>query len=219
MASGKYFPKLLVFVLLMGFTTPTSAQNMDEWTKQKKTQRKYLIGQIIALHVHADKLTKGYAIVRNGWNTIEGITGGDFDLHRDFFVALGAVSPFVSNDYRVTGIMRLQNQMLNSSRNTYRQLQGEGQLQTFGLQYVDLLHKGILGQSNGLMDELLLVLSSDHFVMDDADRLERLENIYRSMQHLFMVQNAFDRQVLIYSQKLKINKQNLQRLENLHYDN
>ncbi len=60
---------LLVIATVLLFQS-ANAQTWDEWFKQKKTQKKYLVQQIAALRVYLDYLKKGYTVVHNGLNTI-----------------------------------------------------------------------------------------------------------------------------------------------------
>ncbi|KYG79331.1 hypothetical protein AWW67_13230 [Roseivirga seohaensis] len=219
MASSKHSSKLLVLLMLMVFAAPVFAQNTNEWIRQKKTQKRYLIEQIIGLYIQASRVKKGYDIMRKGWNTVEQITDEDYGQHSDFFAALNTVSPAIKKDYRVLKTIQLQSWILKNSGKVYRQLQDQGQLQASTLLYTDKLLRGILSQSNGLIDELLQVLSNDRLELDDAERMERLENIYQSTMRLFVLQNDFTRQVLGYSQSLIKTKENLQRLKYLNDDN
>lgn len=42
------------------------AQTFDEWFRQKKTQKKYLVQQIAALKVYLGYLKEGYEIAQKG---------------------------------------------------------------------------------------------------------------------------------------------------------
>src|SRR3954469_10258998 len=98
---------LLVIATVLLFQS-ADAQTWDEWFKQKKTQKKYLVQQIAALRVYLDYLKKGYAVVHNGLNTIEHIKNGNFNLDRDFFSSLKNVNPAIKNTAKVADIIAFQ---------------------------------------------------------------------------------------------------------------
>src|SRR5690606_38045577 len=84
---------LLLFMVSLMTVTTTWAQSptFNEWFRQKKTQRKYLVKQIAALKVYLEYLKKGYEIVDKGLTTIGEIKNGTFSLDKDYFNSLKAV--------------------------------------------------------------------------------------------------------------------------------
>lgn len=65
-----------------------SAQTFEEFFKQKKTQKKYLLEQIAALQTYAELAKKGYAIVSGGLSFIGDIKNGKFSLDKAYFDGL-----------------------------------------------------------------------------------------------------------------------------------
>ena len=74
---------LIIIILLAG--SFCHAQTYDEWFRQKKTAKKYLLDQIAALQTYIGYAEKGYSIVTGGLNTIKDIKHGDFNLHNNYF--------------------------------------------------------------------------------------------------------------------------------------
>ena len=63
--------KRMITVWLLASTAGSlKAQTPDEWFKQKETQIKYLLEQIVALKSYGDMVNKGYNIAQNGLATI-----------------------------------------------------------------------------------------------------------------------------------------------------
>jgi len=89
--------KTILVILLLALSMFSYSQTVEEWTKQKKTQIKYLLQQIAANKVYLDYIEKGYGIARNGLNTIQSIKKGDFNLHSDFVSSLIKVNPKIKN--------------------------------------------------------------------------------------------------------------------------
>src|SRR5690242_14173593 len=83
-------------------------QNTQEWTRQKKTQIKYLLQQIAANKVYIEYLEKGYNIARKGLQAINDIKRGDFDLSFDFFESQKNVNPEIKTWTKVADVIAYQ---------------------------------------------------------------------------------------------------------------
>lgn len=84
----------LVFLLLF-VGTNAFGQTWGEFFSQKKTQKKYLLEQLVALKMYAGYLKKGYDIVGSGIGTVWDIKNGEFSLHSTFFSSLKSVNPIL----------------------------------------------------------------------------------------------------------------------------
>lgn len=69
------------------FTWGGYAQNSAEWLRQKRTQTRYLIEQILANGVYQDYLKKGYRVLQGGLNIIGEWKSREFDLHTQYLEA------------------------------------------------------------------------------------------------------------------------------------
>src|SRR3954462_11965140 len=101
----------LLSILLLSLGSTLSAQTFSEWFRQNKTQKKYLLEQIAALEVYAGYLQKGYAIAKDGLNTINSIRHGDFELHDNHFQSFRKINPTIRNLGELTEIKSLQEQI------------------------------------------------------------------------------------------------------------
>lgn len=97
--------KLIMLCLFAAIATATQAQNVAELTKQKKTQKKYLIEQIVALQLYISYVKKGYSIAKEGLNTISAFKRGEFNLHTNYFNSLKSVNPKIKQYAKVADIM------------------------------------------------------------------------------------------------------------------
>ncbi|PWV47133.1 hypothetical protein C7475_109221 [Chitinophaga sp. S165] len=80
-------------LLVLGAVAQIPSPSWDEWFKQKKTQKKYLITQIAELKVYLGLLEKGYRIAGDGLHLVHSIKNGEFGLHDLFYKSLSAVNP------------------------------------------------------------------------------------------------------------------------------
>src|SRR3954469_16226731 len=95
---------LLLFVSQHGFS-----QTWNEWFRQKKTQKKYLIQQIAALKLYLKYLKEGYGIVEKGMRIVGDIKEGNFNSHNEYFASLEEVNEFVSGSGKVSTIIMYEN--------------------------------------------------------------------------------------------------------------
>ena len=104
--------RLLLFLLLI--TGVSKAQTWEEFSKQKETQKKYLLQQLAALKVYAGYLKKGYTIVTDGLNSIKGFTKAELNLHDTFFKSKKSVNPAVVNQKMLDDIYVFQRSILKN---------------------------------------------------------------------------------------------------------
>ena len=206
----------MLLILLMACGS-LSAQNWNEWFRQKKTQKKYLVQQIVALQLYMKQVKKGYDIVRKGWNTVQDITDGEFNLHRDFLNALDAVSPLVREDYRVAEILLIPPRMVAENRKVRKALRESGHIPAPEMQYVQTLHQGLAEEAHGLLEDLTRLMTHADLEMDDTERLQRLEVIYRAMLRVSGLGKKFNGQMLAMAGQRAADEDNLKLLQQ-NYD-
>jgi hypothetical protein len=167
----------LLLVLGFGSGFSATAQTWAEWFSQKKTQKKYLLEQIAALQVYLEFARKGYAVVGDGIGLVRDISRGEFSLHEAFISGLAKVSPVVRNDFRVAEIVLLQAGILKA----FNGIKGQDLLSADQLVYVAEVASGVINDCYADLAELLLVVTSGKLEMSDAERLDRLDQIYLRM--------------------------------------
>ncbi|TCC98480.1 hypothetical protein [Pedobacter hiemivivus] len=167
----------LVVVFCIGFAQLSQAQTWSEWFKQKKTQKKYLLQQIVALEVYAGYLKKGYKIVDGGLSTIRDITHGEFNLHNAFISSLKQVSPAIRKDARIAEIIALQVSIMKA----FGGIKGNALLSAKNLDYIAVVADQLIASCYDDLEELLLVITAGRLEMKDDERLSRLDKVYESM--------------------------------------
>ena len=76
-----------LFALSWSISIQANAQNAAEWLQQKRTQKRYLLEQILASAVYQDYLKNGYQVLHNGLMLIGNWRIAELDLHRSFYDA------------------------------------------------------------------------------------------------------------------------------------
>src|ERR1700750_1480750 len=100
--------KLVTTIALSAFLFVAHSQTYDEWFRQKKTQKEYLLQQIAALQTYIGYAEQGYSIVKSGLNLIGNVKKGDFSLHSDYFKSLANVNPSIKQYVKVAETITLQ---------------------------------------------------------------------------------------------------------------
>lgn len=182
--------KNLIILLLWVYAAESKAQTYDEWFRQKKTQKKYLIEQIAALQTYVGYAEKGYSIASKGLSTIRDIKHGDFNLHNIFFNSLTSVNPRVKNYVKVADIISMQISIAKQVRNTIKQSTNGKQLTNTELNYLQQVFNNVLDECAKKLDELFGLITDGEQQMKDDERINRIDNLYADMQ---------DKQVFVQS--------------------
>ena len=183
---------IMFFICLILVANHASyGQTFNEWFKQKKTQKKYLLLQIAKLQVYLGYVKQGYEIVQGGLQLVSAIKQGDFNQHNDYFNHLKIVSPNVRKYSKAASILAIELDMLRTYQSAAVKLQGEPMLAAGHV----VESKQILGAiaDNALQDIacLQIVLTDGSLSMTDEERVEQIDQIYLSIKHKQELQTSF----------------------------
>lgn len=191
--------KLIVIFTLVLCVNISNAQTFNEWFRQKKTQKQYLIQQIAALRVYLDYLKKGYKIVDKGLTIVGDIKQGKFDLDIEYLESLGNVNSAISGSAKVASIIAYQKRIMIEFRRL-KQLANESDYFTAEEKmYVESVYANMLRESEMSLDELDRVLSNSDFEMKDDERVKRVDALCVDMKDKYEFTKSFSNstQVLI----------------------
>ncbi|MBX2968237.1 MAG: hypothetical protein KF803_02615 [Cyclobacteriaceae bacterium] len=188
---------LLIVITGILLSTNAPAQTWDEWFKQKKTQKKYLVKQIALLRVYLGYLKKGYEIADKGLTTIHNIKNGDFNLHRDFFGSLKNVNPHIANSAKVVDIIAFQVYIMQNMKRVNNFCRDNEHFTPEEIRYVAAVYSNMMLLSDASISELLMIIRSNEMEMKDDERLMRIDRLYDDMldKHAFV--KSFDMDVRI----------------------
>lgn len=200
----------MVTGLLLSTTSP--AQNWDEWFKQKKTQKKYLVKQIALLRVYLGYLKKGYEIADKGLTTIHNIKNGDFNLHRDFFGSLKNVNPHIKNTAKVADIIAFQVYIIQNIKRVNNFCKNNEYFTPEEIRYVAAVYSNMLFLCDASISELLTIIRSNETEMKDDERLVRIDKLYDDMldKHAFV--QSFDSDVRLIARERERETRSVERM-------
>jgi len=189
---------MMSWLMMTLFSTVASAQTWDEWFRQQKTQKAYLIKQVAALKIYADVLREGYGVVKTGLNIIGDLRDGEFSLHRDYFSSLKAVSDAVKGspiiakcfqlDVRTTQVLEKARKTLTSKRLT----NNEARL-------LETVLDGIQREQSAARSRMKMAIEDGLYEMSDEERITVLNQTYKELttQHEFAISVYEETRLLI----------------------
>jgi len=183
--------KLLIIFIVVLCSENLSAQTQAEWFQQKATQKKYLIQQIAALQVYSDYLSKGYAIAKNGINTIKSIKNGDLLQHRNYFTSLVTVNPQIKQYKKVADIIVMQVNIAKQSGNAIKSFRNNHHFTPTENHYLQGVFNTLLSDCAKNLDKLLNLITNGNLQMKDDERIKAIDKIYIDMQDKQQFARAF----------------------------
>jgi hypothetical protein len=167
------------------------AQTWKEWFQQKKTQKEYLIKQIVALKVYAKYVKEGYDIAQKGLNIVSEIKGQNFTDHQDHFGSLRIVKNDLGNSSRINLILGRQVAIMNEFRELKNICRNNAHLTEEEVRYVDLVYSNLLTECDRVMVALHTLVTDDAYQMSDDERIERIDAIYHDMNDKYAFTRTF----------------------------
>lgn len=188
----------------------TQAQTWNEWFRQSKTQKKYLIQQIAALKGYIEVAQKGYKIAKEGLDFIGDMKRGEFNLHDAFFNSLQSINPEIRKYYKVAEIVGLQSEILKNCAETKRSLRNSGMMQADELEYVTGSFNRMLENCSDLVAQLITLTTSGKLELTDDQRIRRIDEVHQQMQDNYTFTKSFGDQALILAISRKQESNDLQ---------
>jgi len=203
---------IMILITGMILSTAAPAQTWNEWFKQKKTQKKYLVKQITLLRVYLGYLKKGYEIADKGLTTIHNIKNGDFNLHRDFFGSLKNVNPHIKNSAKVADIIAFQVYIIQNIKRVNNFCKDNEYFTPEEIRYVAAVYSNMLFLCDASISELLTIIRSNETEMKDDERLVRIDKLYDDMldKHAFV--QSFDSDVRLIARERERETRSVERM-------
>lgn len=172
--------KTIITILLGAFLlTPFSKASAQ---KEEIAQLVLNIQKLNQLRQVLTQIKKTYEILEGGYNTIIGISKGNFNIHKTHLDGLLNVSPTVRNYQRVGSIIQYQYYLVNEYTRAQRRFNSSGNYTSQELTYIAGVYGNLLNQSLRNLDELTTVLTAGETRMSDDERLKIIDRIYFEMQ-------------------------------------
>lgn len=199
--------KVILILVLLGL----SIQNLQAQAKW----RKELLLQIAALQVYIDYAKKGYNVVKKGLNFIGDVKKGEVNLHSDYLGSLKKINPKIKKYSRVGEILLLQLKIIRISNNTFKQLRQDDLFHGDELAYIERSFDRLFENCNRTLDDLLMVTMDTKLEMKDDQRIQRIDNLYKTMLGDYEFCRAFSNEAKMLSVSKVSEKNNVERMRTL----
>jgi hypothetical protein len=185
----------LLTVIGSGIPAMAKAQTFAEWFAQKKTQKQYLLQQIVALQVFSGYLKQGYQIATKGMSSISGSLKTENGLHTTYYSRMKSVDPVIKNNEMVKDIIAWQQDIL--VRLQYiTQISG---LTADEKSYLGNVRAAVLKDCDQQLNTLQNVITDGKMEMSDAERIGLLTKIHTAMMDNYRFASGFSAQAKIYA--------------------
>lgn len=201
--------KLLLILLLFVFAQRVKAQTFDEWFKQSKTQKKYLVQQIAALQIYIGYMQKGYSIAKKGLSTIGTVQKEELNLHSIFFNSLKSINPNIRHYATIADIISLQLTIVRVSRHINALAQNNSAFNAAEISYISRVYNRLLLDCAASTDELIAVTKDNQLEMKDNERIRRINKIYLEMQDKYSFAQSFANQASVLAAARAKEKNNI----------
>lgn len=199
--------------LVLGLACGVSrAQTWQEWTEQKKLQTEYKIRELLALQSYRQVLVRGYEIAERGWNAVDFIQNGEFDLHRVSLESRKTAGVAVKQAFWVDRVYGLHHRIGMEKEWMELFLKRDAELEPSEKEAVKT-YAGLVGsQSESLIEEMEGILGSGGLELSESDRLRLLEGLEGGMAGLYGKLSTANRQfraLALWREKRGRNKSDL----------
>jgi len=183
--------KIILTILVSISFHSANCQTWNEWFRQKKTQKKYLIQQIAALQVYLKYLKEGYDIAKKGLNVIGDIKQGKFDLDNEYLTSLRTVNSSISGSAKVSSILAYHRLLIRRLQNLNDE-SAESEILTVTEQdHVSLVYANMVRESQSALDDLERLLTDNELEMKDDERIEQLDKLYVDAKDKYTFSRSF----------------------------
>lgn len=182
---------IIAICLLMFIGSASHAQTFNEWFRQKKTQKKYLIEQIAALKVYEDYVKAGYKIVSGGLDFIGDLKDGEFSLHKKYFTDLVTVNPQLRQYSKIPETISKQIELVQMGQRTLKTLRQSGMMKDDELMYVKRVFDRVIDHAAALLDELAMLIGDGEVSLKDDERMVRIDKLNEETRELHSFMTGF----------------------------
>ncbi|GGH59769.1 putative membrane protein [Filimonas zeae] len=205
----------LLFFILITLPVVSHSQTFNEWFKQKKTQKKYLLEQVAKLQIYLDQLKEGYSVAKDGLTAIGRFKNGEFTLHSDYHTHLRNVSPQVKSWSKALAVVAMQKESFALYKDYRSWFTNCGLLTASEQGYCFQLLANMLDAIALQVNDLLQVLTNGQLQMTDHQRLEQIDRIYGLSLHIKTSLQSFIKDMTGLVSVRKQNRQDIDLLQHL----
>lgn len=194
--------KIIVIIILLSIGANFSANAQANEIQQLLLN----VEKLSQLKKILSNMKKGYQILSTGYNTIEDLSKGNFNLHKTFLDGLLAVSPEVREYKKIADIINYQLILVEEYKTAIGRFRQDGNFSGEELDYLERVYDKLFEQSLENLNDLTNVITAGKLRMSDDERLQAIDYIYWDMQDkLLFLQNFNNNTTILAIQRARDN--------------
>ncbi len=161
------------FLYLIPFVLILSAKGQSVEMKQLLLN----IEKLAQMKAHYQTILQGYRTLENGYRQVNDLVKGNFLLHQEYLDGLWAVRPSVRQYGRIQMIVQRHRKMVDEYQIVLQQMQSARLLKTEEFKRLKSSMAAVVNRSNGLLDDMMLVLTPGRLRMNDEERIGLINRV------------------------------------------
>lgn len=177
---------MCVFLLLL-------CSYCESYSQAQELQQLSLdIEKLAQLKSMLSSMTKGYSTLKNGYNSVIGISQSNFDLHKAFLDGLFQVSPGVKRYKKINDIISDQSLLVREYKTGNDRFHSASVFNQKELLSISNKYAAWVEQSEKNLDELLLVITPGQLRMNDEERIAVIDRADSEMKEILNSLRSFN---------------------------
>lgn len=161
-------------------------------------------------------MKKGYQVLSGGYNTIKGISQGNFNIHKLFLDGLMEVSPTVRNYRRVGDIVNYQILLVREYKSAYSRFRSDENFSIKEIGYLASVYDNLFKDSLRNLDELTTIVTAGKLRMSDDERLRAIDDISKDMEEKLNFLRQFNQNTSVLSLQRAREKKDAQSMKKVY---
>lgn len=125
---------------------------------------------------------EGYQILFTGYSTVQNLSEGNFNLHKEFLDKLLDISPVVKNYRKIPEIVSFQLSLVNEYKRAFKQCKESDLFTPNEMVYLSRVYSNLFDESLKNLDVLASVITANKLRMSDDERLSMIDTIHQDMR-------------------------------------
>ncbi len=203
-------------ILIMSFAC-FSLLNSKVIAQSEEVQQLLLnVEKLAQLKEVLNGLYKSYEVLHNGYTTIQNLSEGNFNLHKQFLDKLQQASPVVRQYKKVADIVSYQMLLVKEYKQAFSRFKADEHFAAGEIKYISGVYSQLVDESLKNMDALAAILTAGSMRMSDDERLERIDKLFDNMQDKLSFLRHFNKQTTLLAIQRAREKNDIQNTQKIY---
>jgi len=166
-------------------------------------------------NIYSD-LVKGYDILSQGYNAVQDISEGNFDLHKVFLDNLLKASPVVQKYQKVADIIQDQLDIVSEYGKAYSRFKEDENFSPDEIAYIGKVYSNLIDESVKGLSDLTTVLTENTLRAADDERLNVIDQLQAEMQDRLSFLRYFNNNTTVLALQRAREKNDVGTIKNIY---